>query len=168
MHKIRDKIHSFFESVPCPLPKLPEEALGDCLSRSGYKSLSSAIEKTVNKNNSDSEYGPSEEKPQSEDGPQSEDASPSIILPSTCVLKKSSQKLFDNDEYNAFWEQFKDRICSNKSITRALLTERLEGPPKLCHLLKRCTLLLLADKVRTEWRSDAKKWKYITLNSVHS
>jgi hypothetical protein len=91
----------------------------------------------VNKNISDSEYTPCE------------DASPSIISPSTCMSRKSLQKLFEKDEYNEFYKLFKDLINSKKSITRIFVKGTLEGAPKL-HLLKRCTLLQLADKVRTE------------------
>ena len=150
--KIRDKIRTFFGSVPCPLPELPEETPEERLNRSGYKSPSlskknqvNKNEKTkVNKNISDSEYTPSE------DAPKSEDASPSIISPSTCTSRKSSQKLFDKDEHNEFCKLFKDLINSKKPITRIFVKETLEGAPKLGHLLKRCTLLQLAEKVRTE------------------
>ena len=86
----------------------------------------------------------------------------------------TSVTLFDDDECNAFYKLLDERnafcklIGSNESITRGLVKERLEGEPKLCHLLKRCTLLQLADKVRTEWKHYAKKCKYTTLNSIHS
>jgi hypothetical protein len=58
--------------------------------------------------------------------------------------------LFEKNEYYDFYEMFKDLIRSKKPITRPLVKERLEGAPNLCHLLKKCTLLQLADKVRTE------------------
>ena len=72
--------------------------------------------------------------------------------------------MFSNNEYDDFYKLFKDLIHSKKQISRPLVKERLEGEPKLHQLLEKCTLLQLADKVRTERRivarNTARKCKY--------
>jgi hypothetical protein len=150
VQKLRDKIRTFFGSVQRELPTLPEETSRDRLTRSGYKA---PLAKTTQRNSdSGDEYQPSE------------NATPSIIPPTTCTSKRSSQKLFADNEYEVFYELFKDIIHSSKQISKPLVQKRIEGEPKLRHLLDKYELLQLADKVRTERRIlarvGAKKCKY--------
>ena len=83
--KIQDKIRTFFESETSEFPKLPVETSEECLTRSGYKPR------------------PPTKKPSCENGndPGSE-YTPSLISPSTCVSKKSAQKLFVDNEHEDF------------------------------------------------------------------
>ena len=135
--KVKDKVRTFFDNSPIDLQSLPEETSEERLVRTGYKTQAP---KGMQENNSASEY------------------TPSIILPSThkCMSKKSSQKLLADDEYETFYKLFKDLIESKKPISKAMVKERIEGEPKLCHLLKKYSLLQLADKVRTERRIIAR------------
>ena len=152
VQKLRDKIRTFFGSVQRELllNALPEETSRDRLTRSGYKA---PLAKTTQRNSdSGDEYQPSE------------NATPSIIPPTTCTSKRSSQKLFADNEYDVFYELFKDLIHSSKQISKPLVQKRIEGEPKLRHLLDKYELLQLANKVRTERRIlarvGAKKYKY--------
>ena len=98
--------------------------------------------------------------------------SPSLISPSTGVSNKSSQKLFSNEEYEQLCEVFKDLIHSKKTVSRPTVQKRLEGEPKLRHLLDKYELLQLADMIRTERRVSARsakrKCKYFASNFTFS
>ena len=116
--KVKDKVRTFFDNNPIDLQSLPEETSEERLARTSYKTQAP---KGMQENDSASEY------------------TPSIIPPSThtCMSKKSSQKLFADDEYETFYKLFKDLIESKKPISKAMVKERIEGEPKLCHLLKK-------------------------------
>lgn len=136
--KVRDKIRSFFKNVESVLPSLPNESPQQRLNRIG---IQTSVTTNQKKSDDGSEY------------------SPSVVSPSTCVSKKSFQKLFKDDEYDVFKDTFKDLIETNKSITRDYVKQKIEADPKLCHLLNNYTLLQLADKVRTERRILARNSK---------
>ena len=145
--KVRDKIRSYFGTVERQLPTIPEETSQDRLKRAGYRAAAPSPKATQPENElgeSGSVYQPSE------------NVTPSLIPPTTCTTKKSSQKLFVNDEYEVFYDLFKDLIESKKPISRPLVKERIEEP-RLKHVLDKCTLLQLADKVRTERRIIARE-----------
>ena len=145
--KVRDKIRTFFGSETSELPQIPVETREERLTRSGYNTRPPAEKQNYeNKNDTGSEY------------------TPSIISPSTCASKKSAQKLFVENEHEDFSKLFKDLIESKRPIAKKTVKERLEKEPTLCHLLQKCTLLQLADKVRTErkvhFRNTAGKCEY--------
>ena len=131
--KVRDKIRTFFESETSELPQVPVETREERLTRSGYNTRPPAEKQNCeNRNDTGSEY------------------TPSIISPSTCASKKSAQKLFVENEHEDSCKLFKDLIESKRPIAKKTVKERLEKEPTLGHLLQKCTLLQLADKVRTE------------------
>ena len=73
-----------------------------------------------------------------------------MVSPSTCVSRKTRQKLFKDDDYEGFKATSKDLIETKKAITREYVKQKIETEPKLCHLPQKYTLLQHADKVRTE------------------
>lgn len=137
--KIRDKIRTFFESETTELPQIPVETREERLTRAGYK------------------IRPQSEKPSCEDKNDSgSEYSPSLISPSTFVSRKSTQKLFADNEQEDFCKLFKDLIESKRPVAKKSVKERLEKDPNLRHLLKKCTILQLADKVRTQRKIHAR------------
>lgn len=145
--KIRDKVRSYFKDVVPVLPSLPVETPHERFIRTGIETNPATA--------------PDHRKKKSVDG---SEYTPSLVPPSTCVSKKSSQKLFKDDEYAIFREMFKDLIETNKPVSRKYVTEKIEAEPRLCHLAEQYTGLQLADKVRTERRilarNSARKCKY--------
>lgn len=139
--KIRDKVRSYFKDVISVPPSLPVETPQERFIRTGIvtnPSMEANPKKKTRSVDNESEY------------------SPSLVSPSTCVSKKSWQKLFQDEEYEIFHAIFKDLIETKKPISREYVKEKIEAEPKLCHLLKKYTMLQLADKVRTERRIRAR------------
>jgi hypothetical protein len=56
----------------------------------------------------------------------------------------------NEDEFAKFQALFKDLINNKMPIKRNFVQSQIENNPGLKHLLDKCTIIQLADKVRTE------------------
>ena len=74
---------------------------------------------------------------------------PSIIAPSTTVSTRKSP-LMNEEDIVKFRALFNDLIHSKKPIKRDFVREQIEKSSALKHLLDKCSIVQLADKVRTE------------------
>ena len=75
---------------------------------------------------------------------------PSVIAPSSTAYSKRKSPLMNEDEFAKFHALFKDLINNKMPIKRNFVQSQIENNPGLKHLLDKCTIIQLADKVRTE------------------
>lgn len=99
--KVRDEIRSFYkdEESLLPLHVLPSETPQQRLTRIGIKNTCTEANQTKSDDGSESEYTCT--------------CTPSLVSPSTCLSRKSSQKLFKDDEYEVLIKLLdRDQNCA--------------------------------------------------------
>ncbi|CAB3983100.1 Hypothetical predicted protein [Paramuricea clavata] len=138
---IRNKVRSFFKTKEdtAVLPKELETSDQRC------ERLGLSVDKTRSgrkQQNDDMEYTPSIQLSASE---------------STTTTTTRKSTILTAKEIALFQELFKELIANKRPIKRDFVTSQIEKHKELKHILKKCTPLQLADKVRTERKIAARQ-----------